>query len=358
MSFISRISQTTLAALDFGEETVTALIGEHHGGIYRALGLGEASAQGLRDGRVENIGDAVECVVAAIRQAEENAGVSATVWYANFFDPDMESVVSRGSKTLKGEGQIRSADLREVQQTAERLVGHFEKNIVYSKESGYTIDERDFVTDPIGVFGRKLEVEMRILLARSAHLEAWQKIMDRAQIRRSVPVVSAWATAYGILPREDRERPRLILDLGRRRLNIISFGNNMIRGYRAAVLAEPENEANPALPAGRREAFLLRETRSFISAEGAVPGQVLVVTGRTPISAETLGALRDELGQPVSEASQRNLPGLEDRPALAALAGLLMVADELENKRPILHKERGLLVSLKGKAVSFLSDYF
>lgn len=337
-----------LAALDFGEETVSALIGEYKGGITRALGLGEAPALGLRDGRIENIGDAVESVVAAIRQAEGNAGVSAAVWYTNFFDPDMESVVSRGSKTLKGEGQIRSADLREVREIAERLVGHFEKNIVYSKESGYTIDERDFVTDPIGVFGRKLEVEMRILLARSAYLEVWQKIMDRAQIRRSVPVVSAWATAYGILPKEDRERPRLILDLGRRRLNIISFGNNMIRGYRAAVLAGSKNEAD-------REAFLLRETRSFISAEDSVPGQVLVVSGRYPVSDETLGALRDELGRPVSEASQRTLPGLEDRPALA---GLLMVADELENKRPILHQERGLLVSLKGKAASFLSDYF
>src|SRR3990167_1471640 len=174
MSFLSGFSQKILAALDFGEDTVSALIGENKSGQYRSLGLGEAPAHGISGGRVENIGDAVESVVAAVRQAEETAGTSAVVWHVNFFDPDMESVVSRGSKTLKGEGQIQASDLREVRQTAERSVGHFEKNVVYSKEAGYTIDERDFVTNPLGVFGRKLEVEMFILMARAAHLATWQ----------------------------------------------------------------------------------------------------------------------------------------------------------------------------------------
>ena len=346
MNFLSNFSQKILAALEFGEETVSALIGEFKSGKYRVLGLGDSPAKGFLAGRVENIGDAVESVVAAVRQAEERAGVSVAVWHANFFDPDMESVISRGSKTLKGEGQIRPSDLREVRQNAERLVGHFEKNIVYSKEAGYTIDERDFVANPLGVFGRKLEVEMRILLARSAHLDAWQRILSRAGIRKTVPVVSAWATAYGILPKEDRERPRLIIDVGRRRLNIFIFGNNMIYACRSAVLETAGNET-------AREAFILREARDFALAQGPLPGQVLV-TGRL-VSPRALDALREQLGTSVSAVFQTAIPGLEDRPSLV---GLLMVADELENKSPILHKEKGLLVSLRGKAASFLSDYF
>lgn len=347
MSFLSGFSQKILAGLDFGEDTVSALIGEFKGGQYRPLGLGEAPARGVSGGRVEHIGDAVESVVAAIRQAEDRAAVSAGVWYFNFFDPELESAVSRGSKTLKGEGQIRSSDLREVRQTAERLVGHFEKNIVYSKEAGYTIDERDFVTNPLGVFGRKLEVELRILLARSVHLDAWQRIMKRAQIKKAVPIVSAWAIAYGILPAEDRQRPRLMLDLGKRCLNIFIFGNNMIYAHRSAVLETAKNDAD-------REAFLLREARDFSAAHGPLPDQVLV-TGCQAFSTATLETLRETLGKPVSEVSGRGIQGFENRPALA---GLLMVADELENKSPILHKEKGLLVSLKGKAATFFSDYF
>lgn len=347
MSFISSISQKILAGIDLGEDTVSALIGENKGGRIKPLGLGEAPTRGIVGGRIENIGDAVESVVAATRQAQERAGVEPGVWYVSFFDPDMECVVSRGSKTLKGEGQIRPLDLRDVRHTAERLVGHFEKNLIYSKEAGYTIDERDFVANPLGVFGRKLEVEMRILLARSFHLEAWQKVLDRSELKKTVPVVSAWATAYGILPKEDRERPRLIVDAGRRCLNIFIFGNNMIYEHRSAVLDASQKESG-------REAFLLQETRDFAAARGSVPGQVLI-TARRPVSADTLETLRQELGKPVSEVSQRTVPDLEDRPTLV---GLLMVADELENKSPILHQEKGLFVTLKGKAASFLSDYF
>ncbi len=338
-----------LTALDFGIEKVFVLIGENKDGRLRTLGLGEAPSRGVRQGKVIHIGDAVEPLVAAIKMAESAAGISVGTLYYNFVDPDLRCLVSRGSKTLKGEGQIRVSDLRDVRLIAERLVGHFERNIIYFREAGYTIDDRDFVANPLGVFGRKLEVEARILTAGSALCDVWQKILGRALVKKAVPVVSLWSTAYGILPKEDRVRTRLIVDQGRDFLNIFVFGNNMIYDHRFLW-------SDPGAPAQEPKLTRLLQAAKELLA-GTPACEQILVTGERGVNTQILALLRESFSLPVSEVSSQPIPGSEHFIPLG-LRGLLSVADELEARSPILHKEKGLLGSMKEKAASFLSDYF
>ncbi len=351
MNFINRISRKVFSALDFEVEKVSVWIGENKNGQPRSLGLGQAPSRGIRQGQVTHTGDAVESVVEALQEAERQAGTSVGTLYYNFTDPALQCLVSRGSKTLKGEGQIRAADLKEVRQAAERLVGHFERNIIYSRETGYTIDERDFVANPLGVFGRKLDVQMRILTATSALCDTWQKIMSRAGVKRSVRVASAWSTAYGILPKEDREIYRLIVDSGGSGdfLNIFIFGNNMICDHRVVLLdpGTPVSEEGflPLLAAAKE---LLTET---------FPVEKILVAGRQNSRGEISSLLRKSFDLPVSEVSPRSVQGLENL-SQTGLVGLLAVADELENKNLILHHDKDLMGTLKEKTATFLSDYF
>lgn len=338
-----------LAALDFGEETVSVLVAEQKEGRHRVLSLGETPARGIRGGRVENVGDAAECIAASVRSAEENSGVLIRSLYYNFFDPDLESVVSRGSKILKGEGQIRDSDLKEVRQIAERTVGHFEKSIVYARESGYTIDDRDFLINPLGIFGRKIDVEMRILLAVSAHCDAWQRITARAGIQRAVPVAASWSAAYGTLPREDRRRPRLLVVVDRDHLNIFIFGNNMITDHR--VLAFEPGQSAP-----EKQAQAFEAVREWATSDRMTFDQILL-TGHPFLNVQSLREWQERLGKQVTQAGPTAVAGLED-PRRTKLVGLLLVADELESSSPILHKEKGIFPGVKKRAASFFSDYF
>lgn len=348
MSLFKSFSRRVLAVLDFQENTVSALLAEQKEGRLRCLGLGESPAQGVSAGRVENIGDAVECVVEAARAAQRQAGQAAGTVYYNFFDPALESVVARGSKILSGEGQVRESDLRDVRQVAARAVGHFEKNIIYARDVGFTIDDRDFVLNPLGVFGRKVAVERRVLLSSSASQDAWDRVMARAQIRRAVPVISSWSTAYGVLPRDDRSRPRLIASYSQGALKVFTFGNNMIGEHRALVF---EPGSSPTERAAKAMEFL-----RTLEWDGH-PFEQVLLTGQPLFQTEALADLREWFKKPLAPAKPAAIAGLEDS-ARADLVGLALVADELEGSRPILHEERGVLPGLKAKAKSFFNDYF
>jgi len=337
-----------LSVLDFGPDKVIALIGaQKDEGAFDILGAGDARARGVEGGEITHLGDAVESVVEALRKAERAARFKVKKIVFNFDDAQMESVYSRASKTLAGEGEIERSDVEEVCGLAERLVARFERGTVYAKPIDFLIDDRDVVENPVGVFGRKLGVTAHLLQARSACLEAWQKLLDRAHVERGVPVLSAWSTAYGVLPREDRKRRRLIADAGSDFMNFFIFENNRITRYRALLNTKAEMKEWPA-----RALAVCRELM-----EGGSEVEEVLVTGDLAEEERCAKVFGEVFGARFRVASPLGISKLSG-PRFSSAAGLLQVAGELEKKGPVLSKDGGLLTGVKAKAKEFIDEYF
>lgn len=335
-----------VTALDFGPEKTTAVIAQRRQGQeFRVLGAGEAPSEGVKAGCVSHMGDVVESVYAALTAAERAAGVKAGRVYYNFDDPSIEILKTKGSKPLRGEGEIRPADTQDAREIAERLAGHFEKRIVYSKPTSYIIDDKDPVSDPVGVFGSKLEVEMRIFLASSSQIDQWQRVLRRAQVSASTPVLSAISTAMGIIPYEDRTPKRLVADIGGDFLNIFTFRNRMVGSYRILEVGRPEE-------AKRVAAKLVSELNE------ADPGaEQVLVTGDLSQDDAFLASIREAVTVPVHPAAPYGIPRLEI-PRYAALAGLVRMADETERKSPAPQPDKGFISEAKANFAAFLNEYF
>lgn len=343
MNFVKKISSRALSALDFGADSVVALIGEKKDGAFRLLGAGNAPAAGVRQAAVVHTGDAVEAILEAVGNAERSAGLKTDRWYYNFDDVSLAAARTRGSKSLAGEGQITQADVDDACRVARRLMGRFERVELYARPVNFVIDDRDTVSDPLGVFGRKLDAEMVVLTASAEQAEDWRKVMRRAGIGGAVPVVSSWSTAYAVIPAADRQRRWIIADAGRDLVAISAFHENRIEDLR--IFATPDAKELPAaiasaahelLPAGKPEAVLITGDLADAALEEAV------------------GALARAA---VRSASPIGIARLEE-PRYASAAGLLWVADELERKSPILNPEKGLMTGLRQKAAAFINDYF
>jgi cell division protein FtsA len=334
-------------ALDFGAERVAAIVAERESPEgFRVLGAGDARAEGLADGGITHLGDAVEAVVEAVGKAERSSGLRAETLYYNFDDPGMESRFAEGSKTLAGEGEIGPADVDDARQMAERMAGHFEKNIVYSRETRFLIDERDAVEDPVGAFGRHLHATVHLLQARSAHCQDWQKLMRRAKIDKAVRVVSPWSTAYGVVPPREREGRKLIADLGGDLVSVFLFENGRVSAcsFFAPGRSTAGETAERALSAA-----------TALAAKSHGPEEVLLTGDRAeePVFLEVFK--RGPLASRVAPAL--GIPKL-NAPRYASIAGLVSVAEELEKKIPMLHNRRGLLLDVKERAVTFINEYF
>ncbi len=348
MKFANRwLSKSALTVLDFGATQVTALTARRReSGDWQLMGRGESAARGYRKGCFDHLGDAVDSILEALRAADRSSGLKTTALWFNFDDAAAESIFPRGSKQLAGEGQILREDVREAVSSAERLVMRFEKTAIYTTETGFVIDDRDAVLNPVGVFGRKLEVSLHTLWARAELLEQWKKAMRRAGLRRAEPVFSGWSTVCGLLQGSSRGPRRLIWDLGADTWNGLFLENGRILDCR--VMTAPDTLANGSV------AQWTEYSKELIARHGDPAGALITGDLATAEAASLLSAaanVQTEVG--ISTL----LPGLSE-PRLTSAVGLLQAAEELRGAAPAVRLEKDLIVQLKDKASNFLSDYF
>lgn len=335
-------------ALDFGADTVLVTVAEAKPGLeLRLLGGGESSAQGFVNGDLESLGDATEAVVSALRKAERHSGLQCETLFFNIDDPMLESCYSIGSKTLIGEGQIRPEDIREAMQTALRMTGCFEKSAVYSCPTSFLIDGKDLVANPVGVFGRQLDVTMHALLVRAEHCERWQRLIQRCGLKHGIPVLSVLSAVCGVLSPEEYRKNVLLWDLGRDYLSAALMREGSIR--QALVLkANALSEAEIGLA-------VLAYSRKIN--ENNFTFEEMVLTGDWAEKELLVDQIRSQWEQPVSVKAPWGVAELREL-RQASLVGLLRMASESHKGHRSSQLGKSLFLDLRQKAVSLINDYF
>ncbi len=342
MKLPKNIRGNAVAALDFGAEAVTVVLAEKTEAGLRVAATGRADSSGVRGGEVVHVGDAAESVAEALAAAERQAGFTVDEIHYNFDDPGMRSVKIAGSKVLAGEGEIAASDVADACRSAERMAEEFDRRIVYSRPVAYLIDDRDAVPDPVGAFGRKLDVTLHVLLARAEHWEAWQSVLRRALVGTAIAHPTALSIATAVLP-EGAKGTRVVADVGRDVVTVFACSGPVVSAYRTFAACERTGTA-------ARLAAAVSEAAA--EAGGA---EELLLTGDLAEDEATLEAFASS-GIATRRAYPQGVEGLSQA-SQAPVAGLLLAADRLHS-RTALRPQKGLLSATRRKAAEFLNEYF
>ncbi len=335
-------------ALDFSQTSVTVAVAEAKPNAeLRLLGSGQSPTQGYVAGDLESLGDAAEALVSALRKAEQSAGFRCENLFFNIDDPELEGCHSTGSKALTGEGQIRSEDLREAMDTALRMANRFDRSAVYSCATGFLMDGKDWVANPVGVFGRQLDVSMYTLLARAEHCERWQKVIERARLKRGIPVLSVLSASYGVLRPEDHPRTVLLWDLGRDCLNAAVVCEGILR---EALVLKAESLSAPEIASA-----VSARSKKIVENDPAIEETIL--TGDWAEKESLVERIRSQSERPLSVRAPWAVAGLNDL-RQASLVGLLRLGAESHQGSRSTPLGKNLFLGLRQKAVSMINEYF
>lgn len=349
MSFISRVrSGNLVGVLDFGAESAAVIIADKTSqGVIRILGAGESPASGVSHGMITHMGDAAESIYAAACKAEAAAGAKPQSLDYNINDMDVVWRSPLGSKILDGEGEIQPSDIKAAALAAQRLVGDYEKTLLYAKETDFVVDDRDPVVNPVGIFGHKISLALQSVLVSTAYYDSWQKLLRRAGFSRSKPYLSGLSVVEGVFTAEEKKGSRILWDLGRDVLTGIVYKAENVRGYR--VIASDDSSWDQS------SAVVLAVTQGWIQQHDSV--EEVVLTGDLSADEKVRTLLKEGLSLPVRSAIPQGIDKITN-PSHAALGGLLRLALDSQKKSLIAHSEKGVFASAKEKATSFLNEYF
>ena len=221
-----------VAGLDVGSTKTCAVIaeaeGEERGRSARILGMGIARTTGVKRGVVRDIEETTRSVAAALRDAERMAGAKVPGVFCGVAAENVRTQLTSGLVSVSGD-EIKTSDVRRVHEVALSVSLGDEHQLLVPIPQEYTVDKQGGISDPVGMTGMRLEVEMRLVAVHKQAAQNLRRSVERAGYRVNELVLEPLAAARSVLTDEERELGCALVELGGGSTTVAIFHDDKLR---------------------------------------------------------------------------------------------------------------------------------
>jgi cell division protein FtsA len=221
---LSTRKSATLSVLDIGTSKVVCLIaellptsgnerlrGRTH--LARILGIGHQRSLGLKGGGIIDLEQAERSIRQAVDAAERMAKVEVRSLIVNLTGGRLGSQHFAASVDLRG-GAVNDADVKRVLASAAMHSIRPGRAVLHALPTGYALDGHNGVTDPRGLIGRSLSVDMHVVAAEASAARNLMLAVERCHLEIEAVVSTPYASGLSALVDDEAEMGAVVIDLG------------------------------------------------------------------------------------------------------------------------------------------------
>src|SRR5690606_29202523 len=191
------------------------------------LGMGKSRSDGVSRGVVANIQKTVESIVAAVREAEDSAGVDIGTVNVGIAGQHIRSMQHRGMKMRQSlEEEITQKDIDLLIDETHRLVMPPGEEIIHVLPQEYIVDNEQGIRDPVGMSGIRLEADFHIISGQVTAARNITTSVHRAGLNVTELILEPLASADAVLSHEEKEAGVALVDIGGGTTDIAVFYDN------------------------------------------------------------------------------------------------------------------------------------
>lgn len=239
----------TYLGIDIGSTQICAIIAEKNNNSLKILGTGIAKSQGLKKGVITNIEQASNSIKSAVDEAKRVAGTHYEQVLVSISGAYVKSVDSSGIVNIPN----HDIGIKEINR-AMRMADH-NANIPNEYEKlhvlpfMFKVDEQEFIEDPLGMNGVRLEVVVHIITVQKSSLSNLKKAVKTAGININNIVLNGYAAAIATTNKDEQELGVAVIDMGGATCNMVIHSGNSIRynDFLAVGSANITNDLSMAL---------------------------------------------------------------------------------------------------------------
>jgi cell division protein FtsA len=287
-----------VVGLEIGTSKVCAVVGEfREGGTDPAgaglniIGLGQARSRGVRKGEIVDPAQAEEDVRNAIVEAEQMADVEIRNVYLGVTGAHIRGFNNRGvHPVVSADREISNDDVQDVIKNAKAINLPTENNVVHAIRQHFFVDGQDGVTNPVGMLGSRLEVDVHVVHGRTNRLQNAIRLVKGLQLEVDEIVFNGLASSLALLSNEQKELGALVIDIGGGTTDYVVYASGVIK--HTGVLAVGGDHVSNDLAYGLKVPLSRAEKlkREFGSAlvDGECRGQSVTITNELGLPLKTV----------------------------------------------------------------------
>jgi cell division protein FtsA len=221
---MSQSSENIIVALDIGSSWTRVLVADLNEGALRYCGHGVAPSAGMRKGMIADLGPAGKAVKAAGKQAEFMARVNIGECVVGVGGPHIRGLNTNGGIELGGRmREIDNEDVVSAVTRARAVERPPDREILHLLRRQFILDDQPGIFDPVGMVGKKLEVDLHIATCSGSALQSTVTCANRAGLEVIEAVLESIAAAESTLSADERELGVCLLDIGCHSSDLVVF---------------------------------------------------------------------------------------------------------------------------------------
>ena len=224
------------AGLDIGSTKVCTTVAEvFEDGRADIIGVGLAPCSGLKRGIVVDMDATASAVRESVDLAQRVSGAEIRTAVIGVTGEHISSLNSPGRVAITQEDrEVRREHVERVLDASRVIVLPPEREIIHAIPRGFTVDGQGGIKDPVGMAGRRLEVETHIVTGATSFLQNVTKSAAKAGVEAEGTVLASIASGLAVTSQEERELGVAVIDVGGGTTDIAVFVEGEV--YYTAVL--------------------------------------------------------------------------------------------------------------------------
>ncbi|PIU41600.1 MAG: cell division protein FtsA [Candidatus Omnitrophica bacterium CG07_land_8_20_14_0_80_42_15] len=205
-----------LTGLDLGSSKLRAAVAKiHQDGYMDLLGVEESPSGGISRGNIIDLGEASSAVENIMYRVKDKYGpkifkVIISIGGLGFSTDKLNAYI-----VLQGPPrELTQKDIEKVLQTARNMNFSLDSCILHEVVESYKLDGQDGVKNPVGLFAKKLEVNLYSLLHSLAHIQNVMRCINYAGYDTEKIIFSGLIGAGCIVNEDELENGVIFLDVG------------------------------------------------------------------------------------------------------------------------------------------------
>ncbi len=271
-----------IAGLEIGTSKICVVVGEQNAeGVLNIIGVGQSRSRGVRKAEIINPEQVEEDLRAAMFEAEQMANVEIRSVYLGVSGGHVRGFNNRGvHPVVSADREITGDDVDDVVKNAKAINLPAENTVIHAVRQHFFVDGQDGVTNPVGMLGARLEVDMHVIHGNANRLQNVIRLVRATSLEVDEIVFNGIATAIALLSSEQKELGALVIDIGGGITEYVVYSDGVIR--HSGVLAVGGDHVSNDLayglkvPLSRAEKLKLEHGNALLADEAK--GQSISIT--------------------------------------------------------------------------------
>ncbi len=263
--------ERVVVGLDVGTTKVVALVGNVADGMIEIIGMGKAESHGLEKGVVVDIGRTISSIRKAIEEAENMADVKIDTVYVGIAGKHISSINNSGTVSINRPDRIiMEEDINRVVETAQAIQLPPASEMIHVIPRQYIVDGQDGITDPVGMTGTRLEVDVHIVTGAITAVHNLVRCVESLDVGIKQIVLEPIASSLAVLSSAEKELGVILLDVGGGTTDISVFRGGDIWFSKVIPIAGEHitNDITVGLQTPIEEAELIKKQAGTALVEG------------------------------------------------------------------------------------------